>query len=270
MTARVGVGIALVLAAGCAPALRKEPTPVPAPAPGAAGRSAADLVAEANASFARRPDVDAVKRAESLYLAAASADEQATDGLYGAVLAKLWLADRERSAPARAALAESAVAAGQWCVKRAPESPACAYALAQAVGIEVREHHSKARKGLKAMVDELHRAQKGDPRLDHAGPSRVLALLLVRAPGWPIGPGDPESGLAEARQAVALFPDYPPNQLALAEALGATGAPGEARAAATRAVSLARATTDDPDAPEWVEEGEALLKKLGGTPPRLG
>ena len=49
--------------------------------------------------------------------------------------------------------------------------------------------------------------------------------MLLRAPGWPLGPGDPEAALPEAQAAARLAPDYPPNQLVLGEARPWTPAP---------------------------------------------
>lgn len=255
---------ALLLAAGCAPALH-EARPIaelgkPAPA---SGRSAADLLVEGEAAFARRPSVDEVRRAESLFLAAAQADETSAEGLYRAILAKVWLVEHEREAGVRSALAVSAVEAGQSCLARAPASAACDYALALALGVQARERHSTVSEGLKLMVERLRRAAAADGSIDSGGPERVLALVLVRAPQWPLGPGDPEAGLAEARKAAARFPDFPPNQLALAEALIATGSDDDGRAVAKRGIELARArgAAGHPDAREWLKEGEKLLAK---------
>jgi len=246
----------------CARALR-EPRPLSGAPPEAGGASAAELIAEAEASFARRPDVAAVRRAESLFVAAAAADPRRIDGLVGAVHAKAWLIEHAPDAD-RGALAASAIDAAQFCERRAPDTPPCDYALAIALGLQARERHATVLEGLKLMVQKLRHAAEGDPRLDRAGPQRVLALVFSRAPAWPLGPGDPESGVAAARAAVALFPDYPPNQLALAEALIAHDEPDQGRAAARRAVLLAKdlAEAGDPDARDWVKAGEALLARV--------
>jgi hypothetical protein len=117
------------------------------------------------------------------------------------------------------------------------------------------------------MVELLKRANGNDPRQDKAGAARVLALVLVRAPGWPLGPGDSDAGLKAARQAVALFPDYAPNQLALSEALLATGDAAGSRAAANRGLELGRLAVShggEQDANDWVRDGETLL---AGKPP---
>jgi hypothetical protein len=148
------------------------------------------------------------------------------------------------------------VQAGQWCRKRDASHPACAYRLAIAVGQQVREHPTTAADGLATMMALLREAAAGDPGLDHGGPLRVLALVLLRAPGWPAGPGDPEEGLRQARAAVAADPEHPPNQLALAEALEKTGAAEEGKAVRARALEEAarRARLGDPDAADWLEE----------------
>jgi hypothetical protein len=173
----------------------------------------------------------------------------------------------EPSGDARRALTEKAVAAGQRCEQVAPESPLCDYALALALGVQARERHSTATQGLPLMVELLKRANGNDPRQDKAGAARVLALVLVRAPGWPLGPGDSDAGLKAARQAVALFPDYAPNQLALSEALLATGDAAGSRAAANRGLELGRLAVShggEQDANDWVRDGETLL---AGKPP---
>lgn len=252
-----------LLAVGCAPALR-EPPPIETlaghPPPSTAMADTPTLLANADALWGRRPDVAAVRRAEGLYLDAAAANGGAA-ALIGATRAKVWLVDHEPDPKARDALAVAAVHTAQWCGRLAPEDPRCDYWLAIAVGIQAREVRQTAEDGLKTMVAALDRAIERDPTYDRAGPERVLALVLLRAPGWPLGPGDPESGLDEARKAVALDPDYPPNQLALAEALAATKHKEESRATYAKALALAKtaAAAGDPDAASWVEEARRAL-----------
>lgn len=169
--------------------------------------------------------------------------------------------ERAPTADARSAEVDKALDAGQRCEQVAPASPACDYALALALGVQAREHHTTATKGLKLMVELLQRATASDPKLDQGGPPRVLALVLVRAPGWPLGPGDPEAGLKAAQDAVALFPDHPPNQLALSEALLVNGEKPASTAAARRGLALAQAAAarGEPDASGWIRDAETLL-----------
>jgi hypothetical protein len=94
----------------------------------------------------------------------------------------------------------------------------------------------------------------------------VLALVLLRAPSWPLGPGDPQTALAEARTAAQRFPRSPENQLVLAEALAANHAPGEAHAAYGKALALASSAhaAGDADAGQWVAEARSGLAKTTG------
>lgn len=147
---------------------------------------------------------------------------------------------------------------GTICEPLEPRTPTCDYALAISLGLQARAHPASARDKLAQMVVLLRRAAAAAPTLDRAGPHRVLALVLLRAPGWPRGPGDPEEGLVVARRAVALAPDYAPNQLALAEGLALNQQPGPAREAAKRALPLAEAAVADgvADASEWLREAK--------------
>ena len=184
--------------------------------------------------------------------------------LAGRARAAVRRLEQETDGQARKALVAEAVDAGRGCERVAPGTAGCDYALALALGVEAREHPSGALQRLPEMVRLLRSADGQEPRLDAAGPSRVLALLLLRAPGWPLGPGDPEAALDAARRAVELAPDHAPNQLALAEALRAAGDEAGAVGAAQRGVELARlaAAAGDPDAAGWRRDGERLLEHL--------
>jgi tetratricopeptide (TPR) repeat protein len=202
-----------------------------------------------------------VRAAERAFLAAARADASRVESLVGLARVSTWRVEHEADAAERERIVAVALEAAQWCEKRAPASAACAYALAQALGQQARERPSTSHDGLQQMVRALERAAAAEPGLDDAGPWRVLALVKLRAPGWPLGPGDAAAGLAAAEQATGLAPDHPANQLALAEALARNGRVTEALAAYDRALTLARAraASGDPDASAWVEEAERGL-----------
>jgi tetratricopeptide (TPR) repeat protein len=254
---------AATLALACAPALREPPAL--GPPPPANGASADELLRRGDAAWARRSDPAEAAAAQTLYEQAASADEKQVDGLLGAMRAAGWRIEREKDGAARERLAVHAVELGQWCQRRAPASPACAYRLAIALGQQTRERSSTAKDALARMVKLLREAIAADPRLDRAGPHRVLALVLLRAPGWPVGPGDPEEGLHEAQAAAELFPDDAENQLTLGEALAANGHGPEARAALERAVGLAQRdqAAGDPDAARVREDATAAIGRMG-------
>lgn len=262
--ARAATTLALVLTS-CAPALREPPTAArigaglaDAPGPAASPADVDGLLAEAEAAFARRPDPASLRASQRAFLAAARADESRIEGLIGLARVSSWRVEAEADPEERDRNVAAALEAAQACEARAPGRAACAYALAQALGQQARERPSTSRDGLQHMLQALERASAAEPDLDHAGPYRVLALVRLRAPGWPLGPGDAALGLAAAEAAVARAPEHPANQLALGEALARNGRGPEARAAYDRALALARARAadGDPDAPAWVGEAE--------------
>ncbi len=253
--------LALTLVA-CASALH-EPAPVASMAPGHAnGRTPDQLVREADAAWARRGERGQAAAAQDLYLDAAAADQRRVDAILGAMKALSFRIERD-AGMSREKLAGQEVELGQWCQRRAPASRECDYRLAIALGQQARERPSTGKDALGKIVDLLHRAIAGAPRLDSGGPHRVLALVLLRAPSWPVGPGDPEAALTEARAAVQLFPDAAENQLALGEALLANDATDEAGAAYATALALATAARDagQPDAVNQIADARAGLAR---------
>lgn len=243
------------LLGACAPSLLPPPTVAELAGETTRGPSDADMLLErAEREFAERT-VESVRSASRSWLEAGAADPARSEAWTGASRAGVWLAGHEADPATREEAARSAVRAAQVCATHAPDEAACRYWLAVALGVQARERRATALDALPRMVRLLEDVAATDPGLDHAGPDRVLALVLVRAPGWPTGPGDPDRALEHARRAVRGDPGHPPNHLCLAEALAAVGKESDSREALARAGELARArlAEGDPDAPEWLE-----------------
>lgn len=253
---------AALVGLGCTSAL-KEPPPVAALGTGRAstGESGRILLDRADREMARAPDPAAVAEAQQLYLEAAGRDGAPVEAFLGAAKATAWLVEHTDDGRLREELATQGVQIGQWCRRLHPTNPECTYRLALAVGQQARERPATATDGLDVMVELLTEVIDQAPELDFAGGHRVLALVCLRAPGWPTGPGDPEAGLEHARAAAEAFPDYPPNQLVLGEALRDNGRLDEAVAALERGVRLAR-TSSEPDAAEWARQGGEALAQI--------
>ena len=168
--------------------------------------------------------------------------------------------DHEPDAKLRGELAAEATRNADACLARDPQAAACLYGRAVALGLEARAHPTRAGELLKNMLEGLASAEAADPDYDQAGPARVRALVLIRAPGWPLGPGDADEGVVAARRAAALKPLYPPNLLALAEALQTTGDANGARDSYARARDAAQALPPAADRDGWIQEAEQALK----------
>jgi hypothetical protein len=183
------------------------------------------------------------------------------DELAAAVAADAKRSDAETDSKIRAELAAEASGAAQACLAREPQAAACLYGSAVASGLEARAHPTRAGELLAAMLGSLARAEAADPNYDQAGPARVRALVLIRAPGWPLGPGDVEAGLIAARRAAILRPQYPPNLLALAEALAKTGDSTGSREAYERARAEAQSMPGTTDRDGWLREADEALRR---------
>jgi hypothetical protein len=185
------------------------------------------------------------------------------DALYDELRKIVRAIDSEKNADLRLSMSAKAVELGQRCERIAPKDARCNYGLALALGVQARERPATARDGLTKMAERLERAARIDPKLDHAGPERVLAILLARSPGWPTGPGDPDEGLASARRAIELDPGYAPNWLAVAEGAAATGDSALRRQAAQKAVVLAESAQQngEPDAATWLDQAHGILSE---------
>jgi hypothetical protein len=134
--------------------------------------------------------------------------------------------DQSRDATERAQLLAAATGSAQQCLAQFPAAGACQYAQAQVQGLTARTRPLEAASLLKEMLASLTRAEAQDPGLDHAGPARLAAIVLMRAPPWPLGPGDVDAALTAAQRAVQRDPAYPPNLITLGQAQAkAAGAP---------------------------------------------
>ena len=259
---------ALSVLVACTSALKEPPPVTEIGAPGAQRSvEASDLdetLARAEIEFGKMPDIAAVERAQGLFFEAARVEGAPVGAYLGAAKATAWLIEHTDDSARRKELAVQGVQIGQWCRKLHPSVPECTYRLALAVGQQARERTSTATDGLDVMVELLEEVIAEAPELDFAGGQRVLALVLVRAPGWPTGPGDPEYALEFAEAAVKAFPDYPPNQLVLGEALRDNDRRDEAKNTLERGVELARASlaAGEPEAADWITQAEEALSKI--------
>ena len=181
--------------------------------------------------------------------------------LANAIAANARRSDHETDARMRGDLAADSSRAAQACLALEPNSAACLYGNALALGLEAQAHPTRAVDLLKQMLESLARAESADAAYDQAGPARVRALVLIRAPGWPLGPGDTDAGLEAARRAVSLRPDYPPNLLALAEATARSGNAAEARSTYDRARGAAEAWPASTDRDDWLRQADEALHR---------
>jgi hypothetical protein len=171
----------------------------------------------------------------------------------------------------RTQLLAAATASARQCLAQAPETGACQYAQAQVQGLSARARPLEAPSQLKDMLASLAKAEARDPGLDHAGPARLAAVVLLRAPPWPLGPGDVDAAVTAAQRAVQCQPDYPPNLITLGQAQAKSESTAPARATFAKAQqalqSWTGAASDQPaavaaDRAKWQLQVERGLHDL--------
>ena len=96
------------------------------------------------------------------------------------------------------------------------QDAATSYYYSICLGVAVRNSIMAAMRYMDKLHMHLKRAVRESPNLDHGGPLRTLGYFKIKAPAWPVGPGDAEEGLEMLQTAAERFPDYPPNQIYVA------------------------------------------------------
>jgi tetratricopeptide (TPR) repeat protein len=213
-------------------------------------------------SFYRSPRTpERVRKAALNYEAAAQRPEQAAEGLWKAARAYVWLtqfagskrAQQEQDVARAIALARRAVAT-------APKQANAHYYLAASLGLFSQLHSAMSQ--LEEMAREGKRAAELDPRIDHAGPYRLLGSLYGQAPDPPISLGDEEKGLDYLRKAVTTAPDNPENHFRLAELLAAMGQKAEAKHQLEQAFFLNETDADPTETLAWQTQAKRLWEKM--------
>jgi hypothetical protein len=179
--------------------------------------------------------------------------------------------EQAKDSAQRAQLLAAATLSAQQCLALSAASAICQYAHAQVLGLTAREHPVQAVALLKQMLAELMKAEGLDPALDHAGPARLTAVVLLRAPPWPLGPGDADAALVAAQRAVQRDSSYPPNLITLAQVEAKSEQPAQARATYAKAQSAVQAWTGAASQPagavsvdraQWQHSIEQGLREL--------
>jgi len=204
------------------------------------GRAAARrLLHEGDAAWDRRDDPGMPEAARQSYWHAIAADPQQPDGYWKAARASVLVGQLLEGKEARGDAFLRGLRTTQLLLARDDEVAQAHYYYALNLGLLAKERPTRGHEAVKEMLPHLERAIELAPQLDRAGGYRTLALVYLRAPGWPASVGDDEAGLEYATLAVGNAPGYPGNHLALAEALIATGDRPKAHTEVERARELA-------------------------------
>ena len=163
-----------------------------------------------------------ISRAEKEFLLARQSFQSNTNNLVAAqqlARASFELGDLLTNDTRQAEIARCGIeTCRQWLVKASNSAPA-RYYLAMNLG-ELAQAQAPSLTSYR-LVHEIEReflaTAELDARFDFAGPARCLGLLYRDAPGWPLSIGNKRKAREWLIRAVALAPEFPENQLNLAE-----------------------------------------------------
>ena len=130
------------------------------------------------------------------------------------------LADSATNETVRAEVARLGIDASKAAIARMPKSTAAHYYLAMNYGelAQAEAPSLAAYKLVHEVEQEFKTATELDAKFDFAGPPRNLGALYFQAPMWPLSVGSKKKAREYFLRAAALAPDYPENQINLAEA----------------------------------------------------
>ncbi|MEE8386660.1 MAG: tetratricopeptide repeat protein, partial [Dehalococcoidia bacterium] len=214
--------------------------------------AARKLLDEGDAAWTRRDDPGMPEAARRAYWHAIAADPQQPEGYWKAARASVLVGQLLEGKEARGDAFLRGLRTTQLLLAREDELAQAHYYYALNLGLLARERPTRGHEAVKEMLPHLERAIELAPQLDRGGAYRTLAMVYLRAPGWPTSVGDEEAGLEYATLAVEKAPDHPGNHLALAEALIAMGDKPRARTEVERARELAAQ-------PRWTQRERNLF-----------
>ncbi len=179
-----------------------------------AGVSSAFGQAKTNKVFAARAEKEFLLRQAAL----AAAPNDPTNCWQFARACFDW-ADFSTNDTQRAETANLGIAAARRLIAHDPKSAPAHYYLAMDYGqlAEAVEPSLQAFHLVGQIESEFKITAGLDPHLDFGGPARNLGMLYRDAPGWPLSIGNWRKSREFLTQAATLDPEYPENQLNLAE-----------------------------------------------------
>jgi len=206
--------------------------------------------------------LERVRSAADALTEIANANPKDYDDHWHAARAWCWLADYGADDKEKVAAANRAIEFADRAIAINERRVEGHYYRARSIGMLADiERGLKALGRVKEMAKSLERAIPLDEKFDAAGPRRLLGLLLLNAPGWPLSIGDRKAADRHIRRAVELVPEYPENQTALGELLFSQKDKDGARAAMKKALDAPPWPGKEDESAGWKESIRKALKE---------
>jgi tetratricopeptide (TPR) repeat protein len=206
--------------------------------------------------------LERVRAAAAALTQIANANPKDYEDHWHAARAWCWLADYGADDKEKVAAAHRAIEFAERAIALNERRVEGHYFRGRSIGMLADiERGIKALGRVKEMAKSLERAIQLDEKFDEGGPRRLLGLLLLHSPGWPISIGDKKAADRHIRRAVELVPEYPENQTALAQLLFAQKDKDGARAALKKALHAPPWESKLDEDAGWKESIRKILKE---------
>lgn len=210
-------------------------------------------------------DNSIAERAEkAFHQARAAAGREPTNAVLLIQLARSafdW-AELARTSDQREEVATRGIDAARSAVRLSDTNAAAHYWLAMNVGQLARTKTLGALKLVREMETGFLRARALDPKVDYAGPDRSLGFLYRDVPGWPTSIGNKRKSRVHFEAAVRLHPEFPDNQLGLAESLLEWGEKESFRAQMTVTEGVMARARDSFTGPAWEQSRADWTRRM--------
>lgn len=229
---------AIFLGTGCGPA-RRPAAPVEA-VQYVLPDEVPDLLRLASSSFDPCGPVEAVALSLNAAEAVLGKVPDHSEASLHAARAAAWLLEFDGSLdqPARRDLAGRGAGWAETALAAYGERVETVFLCGALLGLQLEAARVPGPGKVGRVHEFFERAAELDPAFNDGAPLRALGTLLVKAPGWPAGPGDVERGIELLRQAVEEHPGHPAGHWFLGEALRTEGQRDEAAACFRHVIDL--------------------------------
>jgi tetratricopeptide (TPR) repeat protein len=190
-------------------------------------------------------------------------DPKSYEAAWKAARACAWLADElYDDKTKRAHFSGRGIEYAKAAIDLQPKSVEGHYYSGIALGLQATTKTIGAKFMVPSVRDAWKKAMQLDMQFDHGGPPRALGSLYAEAPPWPASIGDPDKGVDLLQQAMKVGPDYPLNNLLLANALIKAEKPEEAKIQ-YRTVLGSRPTPEIAHfLPKWKQKAKKALDEI--------
>ncbi|MDO8528024.1 MAG: hypothetical protein Q7T03_10115 [Deltaproteobacteria bacterium] len=151
------------------------------------------------------------------------------------------------------------------CVAQYPHEAGCYYYRGQAIGLHTESLLFGWQKEVRLMIADWQKALSLDPKFDHGGPDRMLGELFTSLPKY-FGTKEVRQDIPKAashlKTSIQIAPDYPTQQLDMAELLVDQKKWEEANLYLKKAELLFPQCQNDPYYPGWQATFKTLNKQI--------